>query len=133
MGVALPTSVGAALAKRGTPVVVAAGDGGIRMYPESVALAVRENIPLLVLFMTDGYFSSVRQSAVRKGFPENLVRLSSSSWRLVFEALGCPARRVESLKELADSLKTWNLNSGPLFLELRFDPEAYLAMTEGIR
>jgi len=133
MGIALPTSVGAALAKRGTPVVVAAGDGGIRMYPESITLAVQEKLPLLVLLMSDGYFSSVRQSAVQKGFPENLVRLTLLSWRSVFEALGCPARRVESLNELADSLKTWKVNSGPLFLELRFDPEAYLAMTEGLR
>jgi acetolactate synthase-1/2/3 large subunit len=133
MGVALPASIGAALAKPGTPVVVVVGDGGVRMYPEAITLAVQEKLPLLVLLMSDGFFSSVRQSAVQKGFPESLVRLNSPCWRSVFEALSCPARRIESLHGLEDALKAWKIDSGPLFLELRFEPQAYMAMTEGVR
>lgn len=133
MGVALPASIGAALGRPGVPVVVANGDGGIRMYPETISLAVQERLPLLVLLMSDGFFSSVRQSAVRKGLSETLVRLNSSCWSSVFEALGCPAKHIDSLDDLGSAVSTWREAPGPLFLELKFDPQAYLAMTEGIR
>jgi acetolactate synthase-1/2/3 large subunit len=133
MGVALPTGIGAALAARGTPIVVVVGDGGVRMYPDAITIAVREKLPLLVLLMTDGFFSSIRQGAVKQRLSQNCLRLDSSCWTGVFQALGCPAERIESLAALEKALQAWNMSTGPLFLELAFDADAYLAMTEGIR
>jgi acetolactate synthase-1/2/3 large subunit len=133
MGVALPTGVGAALAAHGTPVVVAVGDGGVRMYPDAITIAVQEKLPLLVLLMTDGYFSSIRQGAVKQRLSQNPLRLDSSCWTSVFQALGCPAERIESLAALEKVLQAWHVSPGPLFLELVFDADAYMAMTQGIR
>lgn len=133
MGVALPMGIGAALGKPGTPIVVALGDGGIRTYPEAITLAVQKKLPLLVLLMSDGFFSSIRQTAVQKGFSQELVQLNSSRWLSVFQAFGCPAQRLESVHGLESVLKIWEPNSGPLFLELPFDPQAYMGMTEGLR
>lgn len=133
MGVALPTSVGAALAAPGTPVVVAAGDGGVRMYPDVVTTAVRTKLPLLVLLMTDGYFASIRQGAVEKGLAQQPLRLESAYWTSVFQAFGCPAERLTSCVALERALRAWDHTSGPLFLELAFAADAYLSMTAGIR
>jgi acetolactate synthase-1/2/3 large subunit len=133
MGVALPTSVGAALALPSISVVVAVGDGGIRMYPDVITIAVRKKLPLLVLLMTDGFFSSVRQGAVKKGLAQQPLRLESSYWADVFRIFGCPAERIASCVALESALRAWDRSTGPLFLELAFDADAYLSMTEGIR
>jgi len=133
MGVGLPTGVGAALAARGTPVVIVVGDGGVRMYPDAVTIAVREKLPLLVLLMTDGFFSSVRYSAVKMGLTQTPLCLDSSCWTAVFQAFGCQAERITSMVALEKALWAWKTNMGPLFLELIFDADAYMAMTEGIR
>jgi thiamine pyrophosphate-dependent acetolactate synthase large subunit-like protein len=133
MGVAIPRGIGIALGRRGTPVVVAAGDGGIRMYPQEVSLAVQERLPLLVLLMADGFFSGIRRSAIGKGLSENMARLRVLDWCSFFAALGCPAQRVGSFAALADALQAWTPDAGPLFLELVFESHAYMAMTEGIR
>jgi acetolactate synthase-1/2/3 large subunit len=133
MGVTLPTAIGAALAARGTPIVAVVGDGGVRMYPDTITIAVREKLPLLVLLMTDGFFSSIRQGAVKQRLSQNCLRLDSSCWTSMFQALGCPAERIESLVALEKALQAWNMSTGPLFLELVFDADAYMAMTEGIR
>jgi acetolactate synthase-1/2/3 large subunit len=133
LGVALPTSVGAALASPGTPVVVVVGDGGVRMYPDVVTIAVRTKLPLLVLLMTDGYFASIRQGAVQKGLAQQPLHLDSAYWAGVFHAFGCPVERLTSCVALERALHAWDHTSGPLFLELAFASDAYLSMTAGIR
>jgi acetolactate synthase-1/2/3 large subunit len=133
MGVGIPTAVGAALAARGTPVVVATGDGGMRMYPDTITIAVREKLPLLVFLMSDGFFSSIRQSANKQGLSQNHLRLDSSCWSRVLQAWGCPGARIESLTALENALKAWKTSMGPLFLELVFNADDYMVMTEDIR
>lgn len=133
MGVALPLGIGAALAGRGEPIVVFVGDGGVRMYPESITLAVREKLPVLVILMSDGYYGSIRQVALRKGLTQKPLRLESGSWLRGFSAFGCPVERIESLHALQNALGAWKATHGPLFLELTFDADAYMNMTDGIR
>ena len=133
MGVALPTGVGAALAARHTPVVVAVGDGGVRMYPDVITIAVREQLPVLVLLMMDGSFSSIRHGELKKGFTQEPLWLDSSYWTRVVQALGCPAEQITSYSALEQALQAWDMGTGPLFLTLVFDTTAYMAMTEGIR
>ena len=133
MGVSLPTGIGAALATHGTPTVIVVGDGGVRMYPETITVAVREKLPVLVMLMNDGYYASIRQAAVKKGYPQTSLRMPKCSWSEVFHGFGCPSERIESPSALSRALETWMQSSGPLFLDLVFDPDAYLSMTEGIR
>lgn len=133
MGVGIPAAVGAALAAPDKPVVIATGDGGIRMYPECITIALREKLPLLVLLMADGFLSSVRQSAFRQGLGENRLRVDSSCWIAIFKAWGCDGERIESHAALEKALAIWKKSPGPLLLELAFDPDEYMAMTTGIR
>jgi acetolactate synthase I/II/III large subunit len=133
MGVAIPMAVGAGLAARGTPVVVATGDGGIRMYPETISIAVREKLPMLVLLMADGFLSSVRQSAFKTALSQKYLRIDSSCWKATVQAWGCPAERIESLADLESALMHWKQSPGPLLMELPFDADQYMLMTDGIR
>jgi acetolactate synthase-1/2/3 large subunit len=133
MGVAIPMAVGAGLAARGTPVVVATGDGGMRMYAETISIAVKERLPMLVLLMADGFLSSVRQNAFKGSLSQKYLRIDSSCWRGTVQAWGCPAERIESLADLESALTHWKQSPGPLLLELPFDSDEYMLMTEGIR
>jgi acetolactate synthase I/II/III large subunit len=133
MGVAIPTAVGAALAARGTPIVVVTGDGGMRMYPETLSIAVREKIPILVLLMADGFLSSVRQSAWKQSLSQKYLRVDSSCWAAAVQGWGFLTERIESLPVFEKALKTWRTSPAPLFLELVFDPDEYMTMTEGVR
>jgi acetolactate synthase-1/2/3 large subunit len=133
MGVGVPAAVGAALATPGTPVVLAVGDGGIRMYPESITIAVREKLPLLVMLIADGFLSSVRQSAAQRSLSESALRVDSSCWLAIFRAWGCNSERIESFGALEKALTAWKHSPAPLLLELVFDSDRYMKMTEGIR
>jgi acetolactate synthase-1/2/3 large subunit len=133
MGAAIPFGIGAALAHGDTPTVIAVGDGGVRMYPEAMTLAVSEKLPVLILLMRDGSYASIRQAAETKRLSMRSLHMNSSCWPAVFEKLGCPAERVESFAALEKSLRDWKRDRAPFFLECNFDPEEYLHMTEGIR
>jgi acetolactate synthase I/II/III large subunit len=133
MGVAIPMAVGAGLAAPGTPVVVVTGDGGMRMYPETISIAIRENLPMLVFLMADGFLSSVRQSAFKGGLSQKYLRVDSACWRATVQAWGCPAERIESLADLESALADWKQSPGPLLMELPFDADEYMLMTDGIR
>jgi acetolactate synthase-1/2/3 large subunit len=133
MGVAIPMAVGAALAARDTPIAVVTGDGGMRMYPETLSVAAREKIPILVLLMADGFLSSVRQSAFKQGLSQKYLSVDSSCWVAAVQAWGFRAERIGSLVAFESALKAWRTSPAPLFLELVFDPDQYMAMTEGVR
>ena len=133
MGVGIPTGLGAALGTRETPTVIVVGDGGARMYPEAITLAVRERLPVLILLMNDGSYASVRQAAVKKSYSQIPLFMHECSWPEVFHGFGCPSERIESFAALTRAIESWKQSSGPLFLDLAFDPKAYLSMTEGIR
>lgn len=133
MGASLPAGVGASLARPECLTVVVAGDGGVRMYPEVMHLAVRERLPFLLLLMTDGSFSSIRREALRKNVSQNSLYLDSSCWTGVFEKLGCRSGRIASMAVLEQTLRDWVTSPQPLFLELAFERSDYLAMTNGLR
>ena len=133
MGLGIPTGIGAALAAPNTPIVIITGDGGMRMYPEIISVAVRESLPMLVLLMADGFLSSVRQSALKGGLSQKYLRVDSSCWGATVHAWGCPAERIESFADLESALTHWKQSLGPLLLELPFDADEYMLMTDGIR
>jgi thiamine pyrophosphate-dependent acetolactate synthase large subunit-like protein len=133
MGVGIPTGIGAAVGTRGTPTVIVVGDGGVRMYPEAITVAVHEQLPVLVLLMNDGFYSSIRQVAVQQGYMQTSLRMHHVDWPEVFHGFGCPSARIGSLPALARVIESWKQSGGPLFLDLAFDPDMYLTMTEDVR
>ncbi|MBK7804394.1 MAG: hypothetical protein IPJ55_17395 [Chloracidobacterium sp.] len=133
MGVSLPVGIGAALGTPEIPTVVVVGDGGVRMYPETMTVAVRRNLPIIVLVMSDGYYSSVRQAAVYKGFTQKPVVLDRCRWSAVFQAMGCSSERVESQAALQQAPQSWDSDAQAAGFGAVIRSEKYLTMTEGIR
>jgi acetolactate synthase I/II/III large subunit len=133
MGTGLPMALGAALHDPSPPTVLVTGDGGIAMYLAEAKLAVRHKLPLLIVLMTDNAFGSIRTRAIKDGLTQRPLTMDGKSWVPVFDALGIPATRAEDAGAVADALSDWMPSSGPAFLEIPFEPDAYEAMVGGIR
>jgi acetolactate synthase-1/2/3 large subunit len=133
MGVAVPTALGVAISNSGSRIVCAAGDGGIRPYLPEIRLAVEKQLPIAFILMADGQFGSVAASGRFTGVSERTFRISGRSWWRSVEAMGCPALPVADLSGLDALFVQWLGGGGPIFMELQFDPEKYLRMTDRLR
>jgi thiamine pyrophosphate-dependent acetolactate synthase large subunit-like protein len=133
MGTGIPTAIGAAVAAPGRPVVCLVGDGGVRMHPAEVRLAVAERLPVCFILMSDGRFGSVASAAGPAGAAvPRAVGVDGASWWRAFEAMGCDACRAESAATFEAALAAW-AGDRPLFVEAAFEPAAYAAMTRELR
>jgi acetolactate synthase-1/2/3 large subunit len=133
MGTGLPMALGAALHDSSLPTVLVAGDGGVAMYLAEAKLAVQHKLPLLIVLMTDNAFGSVRTRAIKDGLTQKPLTMDGKSWVPVFDSLGIPGTRAENINAVRDALAAWMPSSGPAFLEIPFEPDAYEAMIAGIR
>jgi len=132
MGAGVPMALAAALYDPSVPTVLAIGDGGIGMYAGELCLAVEHNLPLLVLFMTDGGFGSIRPRAQKLGLTQNPLIMKDPKWLKVFGGMGFSVHRVNGVASLEAALADWT-GRGPLFIEAAFDAGPYQAMVQGIR
>jgi len=133
MGTSLPMAIAASIHNPLIPTIACVGDGGIGMYISEMLLAVRLNLPVLVILMTDGAFGSIRTRAVKEGLTQKPLLMPQKNWVSIFESLGLSSERSESLNQVIDFLNKWKLVGGPAFLEIPFDMNDYELMTKDIR
>jgi acetolactate synthase-1/2/3 large subunit len=132
MGSAIPTAVGAALARPGLPVFCVVGDGGVRPYGSEIGVAVELGLPICFVLMSDGRYGSVVGVSNSRSFSERAVNIARPLWWRTADSLGCPALAVETAPEFTTAVESWD-RSGPLFIEAKFHRDAYAAMTERVR
>lgn len=133
MGTSLPMAIAASIHNPLIPTIACVGDGGIGMYLSEVLLAVKLNLPVLIILMTDGAFGSIRTRAIKEGLTQKPLLMSQKSWVSIFESLGVSSERTESLNQAINFLNKWKLIGGPAFLEIPFDMNDYESMTKDIR
>jgi acetolactate synthase-1/2/3 large subunit len=133
MGTGLPMAIGASLHDRSVPTLAVLGDGGIAMYLAEAKLAVQQRLPLLILLMTDGSFSSIRVRSIRDGLTQKPLLMDGRSWVPAFEALGIPGTRAECSASTDSALASWKPADGPMYLEVPFEAESYARMVMDIR
>jgi len=133
MGTSLPMAIAASIHNPLRPTIACVGDGGIGMYLSEVLLAVKLNLPVLIVLMTDSAFGSIRTRAIKEGLTQKPLLMSQKSWVSIFESLGYSSERSESLDKVIDFINKWKLIGGPAFLEIPFDMNDYESMTRDIR
>ena len=131
MGTAIPFALGSALAS-GRPTICVLGDGGMRAYPGELKIALAQDLPLLVILMTDGRYGSVATALGRPRSRSKALTTLLPSWDLAMEAMGFPTRTVETADDFATALNSWD-RASPMFVEARFDSDGYERITEGVR
>ena len=80
MGTSIPSAIGTAISKPGFPVFCVVGDGGMAMYPAEIKLAIRENLPICLILMSDGLYGSVACVPQSKPMNRRAVTISEPSW-----------------------------------------------------
>ncbi|MGB5177541.1 MAG: thiamine pyrophosphate-dependent enzyme [Gammaproteobacteria bacterium] len=133
MGAGLGYALGAAFALPDTPVVLWIGDGGIRSLLGELALAADHNRKLLVMVMKDGYFGSIRGSALSNGLTQNPVKLSKRSLLRIGEALGLHTLAAGSESQLHSVLDGWRRNPVTTLCECPLEPDRYIELTARLR
>lgn len=132
MGVSIPSAIGLSIAMPGLPVFCAVGDGGMRMYPAEIKLAVQENLPVCFVLMSDGLYGSIACAPQPRPMSERAVKISAPSWARSVEAMGCEARVADSADAFRTAVHEWK-QDGPVFIETAFDPHSYSSMTYRLR
>lgn len=88
MGFAIPTAIGASLARPERPVVAMVGDGGFAMSGLELLTALREGARLVVLLMADGYLGQIRQQQLREYGADHAVALRNPNFGMLATSLG---------------------------------------------
>jgi acetolactate synthase-1/2/3 large subunit len=133
MGTSIPMAIGGALAQRERPVICAMGDGGAAMYFAEIKLAIAEALPILFLLLSDGGYGSVAAAVAPDRRRASVLAMRQPPWFEAARALGCHAECVADRHGLRAIADQWRRALGPWFVEARFDAQAYVQMTEGLR
>jgi len=133
MGAGMPMALAASIYDQSIPTILAVGDGGIGMYIADVKIAVERKLPLLVMFLTDGGYGSIKHSAVAQRIDPSLLEISNPSWIRVIENFGIESYQVSNTQSFNDALERWSQEDGPMFMECIFNPTKYSEMTKGVR
>ncbi|WP_433607308.1 thiamine pyrophosphate-dependent enzyme [Dactylosporangium sp. CA-139114] len=118
LGYALPTAIGAALARPGSRVVVLSGDGGLGYALAELGTLARLNADVTVVVMADGRFGNVHR-AQRQRFGRSLgTRLANPDFVRLADAFGVPAVRVRDPEGLSAALRESAATPGPALIEV---------------
>jgi acetolactate synthase-1/2/3 large subunit len=96
MGFAIPTAIGARIARPDRPVVAVVGDGGFAMTAMELLVAVREALSLVVIVFADGAFGQIRLQQLASYGASFGVELRNPDISLLAAAVGA---RYESVGE----------------------------------
>ncbi len=123
MGYAVPSAVGAAIARPGKTVVGICGDGGFMMTGQEVATAVQNKAKPIILVCNNSIFGTIRMHQERE-YPgrHSATDLTNPDFVKLGESYGAFAARVE---KAVDFESVWKdaLNSGkPAIIEIVMDP-----------
>jgi len=125
MGYGFPAAIGAQLAFPDRLVIDIAGDGSIQMNIQELATAVSYQIPVKVVILNNGYLGMVRQWQelfYNKNYCATCLHTNPDFVALA-RAYGAEGFLVEHPEELEPVLRQAFASRGPVFVDVRVDPE----------
>jgi acetolactate synthase-1/2/3 large subunit len=119
MGFALPAAIGAKMANPDREVVCVAGDGGIQMNIQELAVIKQEKLPVKILLLNNNYLGMVRQW--QEMFYEerySFVDLVNPDFVALAAAYGIKSRKVSNPEELESAVTEMLASKEAYFLEV---------------
>ncbi|QIG40950.1 thiamine pyrophosphate-binding protein [Microbacterium sp. 4R-513] len=105
LGYGLPAAIGARIAAPERPVVAVLGDGALMFSVNELATAVEQRLGLVVVCVDNGGYAEIRQNEVDRGIDPIGVDLVQPDWVALATAFGGAGCRVESLAEVAPTIR----------------------------
>jgi acetolactate synthase-1/2/3 large subunit len=119
LGYAIPAAIGARRALgTDTPVVALIGDGAAQFTFMELMAAVQENLPIIVLLWNNQGYREIRSGMLASDVSPVGVDIDPPDFIAAARALGCDARRIESLAALEVALPEAAAAGKPVLLEL---------------
>ncbi len=124
MGSALPMAIGASFAKPGKLIVVITGDGGFQLNIQELQTVYHHNLPLKIILLNNNCYGMVRQFQEQyfdSRFQSTVIGYSSPDFQDVVRAYKIPSIKITRNTEICDTLKSFFLHEGPIFLEVKIE------------
>ncbi|RST76999.1 acetolactate synthase large subunit [Siminovitchia acidinfaciens] len=99
MGIAIPGSIGARLARPNDPVICITGDGGALMTLSELETAKRIGVPIVIIVLNDGVLKLEQQMMKKKLGKSVGVSFENPDFVLLAESFGIKGLRPQSLEE----------------------------------
>ena len=124
MGFGLPAAIGAKIARPDAEVWAIVGDGGFQMTQAELTTAAQEGVKVNVAIINNGYLGMVRQW--QEFFYDRryaATPLRSPNFVKIAEAHGLCGYRVQSRREVADTVRQAREADGTVLIDFRVEQE----------
>jgi acetolactate synthase-1/2/3 large subunit len=125
MGWAIGHSVGAASARRDTPVVCLTGDGSMLMNSQEITVAAEHRLPVFFVVLNDSAMGTIRHGQVLGGAEQIGWQLPEVDFALMAKAMGVRGYSVRAPQDLHDI--DWHglwQRGEPAVIDVKIDREA---------
>jgi acetolactate synthase-1/2/3 large subunit len=123
MGYAVPAAIGAKLAQPGRPVVAVVGDGGMLMTGQELETAVRYEIGITVIVVSNGLYGTIAMHQAKRFGRLCGVDIGSVDFAAYARSLGAGGLTARSKTELRGLLRTALRAPGPTVIHAPVDAE----------
>jgi len=125
MGFGLPAAIAAKLNFPGKSVCTVVGDGGFLMTAGELATAIRHNVKIVVLLLTDNDLALIRIKQQKKGNPIYGTPVRDRGTIGSDNIFGVPVRSARDAVELRTALEAAFAAHGPVIVEAIVDSREY--------
>ena len=119
LGWAFPAALGAAVARRGAPVVSVSGDGGFLMTAQELATAAKYRLRVIAIVHNDSTYGAIKNIQDRNNDGRYVdVELNNPDFLKFAAAFDVPGRRATNPEELGSTLRQALERDGPSLIEV---------------
>jgi len=131
MGYELPAAIGACIASK-RPVICVAGDGGMQLNVQELAVIAGRKLPIKIFVVNNGGYSSIRNMQ-RNHFNGRYIASNEETglyipdMKALAAAYGVNSSRIEEESELYEGVKEALEADGPFLCDVVIDPMCTVA------
>lgn len=125
MGFAIPAAIAAKLSRPDRQVCAVVGDGGFLMTVGEMATALRLDLHIVFILITDDYLSLIRLKQTNKTYPHYGTRLYGEGYASAKSFFGVPVLTASNADEYRRALNKAFEAKGPIIVEALVDPDEY--------
>ena len=130
MGIAVPGAIAAKLAHPDRKVVAVTGDAGFMMNSQEIEVAMRENIPIVILIWSDSAYGLIEWKQMNQFKRKSNIDFTNPDFVKYAEAFGAKGYRIEKTEDLLPTLKKALEDNTVSIIDCPVDYSENLKLTE---